>query len=306
MAAAAWRPTSALLLASAIWALSFGLVKHGLPGFDPGFVSACRLGGAALLFLPLLRPAAVPTALALRLTLLGAVQYGLMYSLYLAALQRLPAYAIAAATAVVPLLVAVIDAAWNRRANRPALLLAPVAMLGAAIVLGGPAWWARLLGLGEGEQAGRAAVGFALIMGSNLCFAAGQVAYRQWRPQFANVPDRAVFGWLFLGGAAVAILHATSVGSWGEISRVGSREAWVLVYLALIASGLAFFLWNYAAPRVAVGTLATLNNLKVPLAVMLSIVVFGERAAWWPLLVGGGLIVAAAYLASRWERRPGG
>ena len=69
-----WGPLAALVVASVIWGLSFGLVKYGLPGFDPGFVSACRLGGAALLFLPLLRVRAVAPAMAVRLVLLGGLQ----------------------------------------------------------------------------------------------------------------------------------------------------------------------------------------------------------------------------------------
>lgn len=299
-----WRPLAALLLASVIWGLSFGLVKYGLPGFDPGFVSAFRLGGAALLFLPFLRLRAVTPSLALRLVLLGALQYGLMYSLYLAALGLLPAYAIAAATAVVPLMVAVFDALWNRRADLWAFLLAPVAIAGAAVVMGGAGFIRELYRLGTEDTASPILLGFLLIMASNACFAAGQVAYRQWRPRFANVPDHAVFGWLFLGGAAVAVAHTTLVGSWGEFSRVGVQEALVLIYLALIASGLAFFLWNAAAPRVAVGTLATLNNLKVPLAVAISLLVFGESAAIGSLLLGGAAILLAAAAAEARARMP--
>ena len=46
----------ALLLASLIWACSFGLIKRHLAGVDPAWVTAARLGLAALVFLPFARP----------------------------------------------------------------------------------------------------------------------------------------------------------------------------------------------------------------------------------------------------------
>jgi len=48
-----------------------------------------------------------------------------------------------------------------------------------------------------------------------------------------------------------------------------------LLYLGAIASGLAFFLRNLGATRVATGALAVLNNLKVPLTVACSLLFFG-------------------------------
>ena len=42
-----------------------------------------------------------------------------------------------------------------------------------------------------------------------------------------------------------------------------------------------------------VGFLSTVNNLKVPLAVAVSLIVFREEASSWHLFVGGGLVLAA-------------
>jgi drug/metabolite transporter (DMT)-like permease len=44
-----------------------------------------------------------------------------------------------------------------------------------------------------------------------------------------------------------------------------------------------------------------MNNLKIPLAVLVSFLVFGESANLPRLLAGGGLVLAAALLPTRKE-----
>ena len=65
---------------------------------------------------------------------------------------------------------------------------------------------------------------------------------------------------------------------------------------------MSFFLWNYAARRVEMGTLAIFNDLKVPLAVAVSLLVFGEKTD--PLrLVIGGLLAVGALVIQEWSSR---
>ena len=59
-----------LALASFLWAFSFGLIAHHLSDVDATFVAAVRLGLAAAVFLPFLRPRRTPAGLALRLAAL--------------------------------------------------------------------------------------------------------------------------------------------------------------------------------------------------------------------------------------------
>ena len=74
-----------------------------------------------------------------------------------------------------------------------------------------------------------------------------------------------------------------------------------MLYLGAIASGLAFFLWNLGATRVGTGTLAVLNNLKVPLTVAVSLLFFGEQADVFRLSLSFALFGVALWLA---ERKP--
>jgi drug/metabolite transporter (DMT)-like permease len=60
-----------------------------------------------------------------------------------------------------------------------------------------------------------------------------------------------------------------------------------------------FFLWNVGATRVEAGTLAVFNNVKVPLAVLVSLLLFREHADWLRLVVGGGVMALALWLNYR-------
>jgi drug/metabolite transporter (DMT)-like permease len=110
-----------------------------------------------------------------------------------------------------------------------------------------------------------------------------------------------VFGLLYLGGFLTAGLSAAVFTPWQSF-RISGEQIIVLVYLGAIASGLSFFLWNVGARKVNAGTLAIFNDLKIPLAVIVSILFFGEQANWFNLIVGGG-IAAVALAFHEWYTR---
>ena len=62
--------------------------------------------------------------------------------------------------------------------------------------------------------------------------------------------------------------------------HLNGGQVLVLLYLGLLASGVGFFLWNVGATRVSAGTLAVFNNVKIPLAVVVSLLFFAEQTDW--------------------------
>ncbi len=140
-------------------------------------------------------------------------------------------------------------------------------------------------------------VGFCLMQLANVAFAVGQVTYRRWRRSRPEVQDGRVFGLLHLGGAAFAWLAFVAAGDLEPIRPSGDQ--WLaLGYLGVVASGLGFFWWNKGATKTSSGALAAFNNAVVPLAMIVSLFVFGEAsevdfATAISLLVGGGAILAA-------------
>jgi drug/metabolite transporter (DMT)-like permease len=113
------------------------------------------------------------------------------------------------------------------------------------------------------------------------------------------VKDFEVFGILYFGAA---ILTAISTLVFVPISSITltAKQAWTLLYLGAIASGVSFFLWNLGARKVNAGALALFNDLKIPLAVFVSLVVFGENTNIPRLLLGGGIMIAALII-NEWE-----
>jgi drug/metabolite transporter (DMT)-like permease len=267
-----------LLTASLIWAFSFGLIKTQLAGLDPFLVATLRLALACGVFLPFLRPTGLPRGLLLRLVLCGAVQYGLMYVAYLASFRSLTGSQVALLTTLTPLYVALLADAWERRWHGRYVVAAAVSVLAGVLVLAGSASWRA------------AVVGFLLVQASNLAFAAGQVWYCRLLPPDRQVADRQVFALLYLGGVLAALVAALAAASWRPGGwSLTPRQWWVVLYLGLLPSGLCFFLWNAGARRVNAGLLAVMNNAKMPLAVIVSLLVFEGTPSW-----GGSIRLACA------------
>lgn len=275
-----------LLLASLLWAASFGLIKDRLSGYDAGMVAAARLALAALVFSPWLRRGGAVPRERMRLALLGALQFGLMYILYIASYGTLPAWAVAVFTVFTPLYVAWIEGAQARRVRGSVWLGSMLAVLGAGVVA-----WRGLPDAGAWR-------GVLLLQGANLCFAAGQVLYRRRR---GGGDDAGALAWMYLGAAVLAggswLLRAAPVGRGWNVDAVVA-----IAYLGVLPTGVGFWLWNRGAASASIGAVAALNNLKIPLAVAAAWLVFGERTD--PLRLGAGLalVVAATVLAGRGVR----
>jgi drug/metabolite transporter (DMT)-like permease len=278
-----------LLVVSLIWALSFGLIKGRLAGLDPTAVAAVRLIGATALFLPWLRARRLGAGAILRLALIGGIQFGAMYALYLRAYAYLAAYQVALFTILTPLFVVLLDALLERRWRGRYAVAGALSVLGAAAALG----WVN--------PTGPLVRGFLLVQLSNLCFALGQLAWRRERRRLpAAVSDASVFALLYAGALGLALLVSLRSTAWSAFAP--SPLQWVtLAYLGLLASGAAFFWWNQGAAQVNAGTLAAFNNLKVPLGIAASLTLFGEKADLPNLLASLLLLGAAVWIGQRGE-----
>jgi drug/metabolite transporter (DMT)-like permease len=275
---------SALLVASLIWACSFGLIKRYLAGVDPAWVTAVRLGLAALVFLPFLRPRSLGFRGAAALAGIGSLQFGLMYVLYLESFRHLRAHEVALFTLTTPLFVTLLADLRERRLRPWALGAALLAIAGAAVLVHRATDFTVTLR------------GVLLVQGANLAFAAGQLAYRGWSRARPALPDHSIMGLLYLGGVLPALLL---IARQPVPPRLEGAQLLTLAYLGLVASGLGFYLWNAGARRCGTGTLAVMNNAKVPLGVAASLLLFGESAAPGPLLLSLLAMAAAVMLAER-------
>jgi carboxylate/amino acid/amine transporter len=272
-----------LLIVSFIWAFSFGLIKTYLAGVDPSFVVFARMLIAFLVFAPFIRLEGIRRPLAVQFLFLGMFQFGVMYITYIYSYRFLMAYQVALYTIFTPIYVTLINDLLDRRFRLKVLLTALLAIAGTYIIV------RKDIHLFELKA------GFLLLQASNLCFASGQILYKKWMAKHPEIKDRNIFGLLYLGALLVTGLSAGITTEWASID-LSFKQGAILIYLGLLASGIGFFLWNFGARRTRAGTLAILNNMKVPLGVACSILFFHEEADLLKLLAGGGIILAALFL----------
>ncbi|MFN7959304.1 MAG: EamA family transporter [Holophagaceae bacterium] len=270
---------SLLLVVSVLWALSFGLTAQ-VSDLGAPFVTAVRSLLAALVFLPFLGLKGLAPRRWAAFAAIGALQFGLMYLFYIASFRWLRPSEVALFTIFTPLFVTLAgDLLEGRNAGR-VWLAVTVAVLGTGICVGADLGRKGLLW------------GFLLMQAANLCFALGQVLYRREAPGTGK-RDHELMGLLYLGAAAVAVAFAAPSVPREKVLAMTLRQGMVLIYLGAVASGLGFFLFNAGARRTDIGTLAIFNNLKIPLAILASGLVFREAIAWPRLLLGGAVLALA-------------
>ena len=120
-------------------------------------------------------------------------------------------------------------------------------------------------------------IGFIILQVSNICFASGQVYYKHILKNEEKISDLNLFALLYIGGMIFTGIPGLYIYS-TEALALSANEIVVLIYLGVIASGLGFFLWNYGARKTNTGALAIFNNLKIPVAIVVSVTVFNEDA----------------------------
>jgi drug/metabolite transporter (DMT)-like permease len=275
-----------LFLASLIWSISFGLIKGELTGLPATWVAMVRMGLALLVFLPFYRhhdvQRAFPNATKkgwLHLCLIGFVQFGVMYVLYIQSYQYLQAHEVALFTITTPLWVTLIYDGLSRRFHPWALAMVLLCLVGSLVIkyqaIARDDFW----------------LGFGILQLANLCFAFGQVKYKKLIAS-PSISKLALFAPMFMGGLlATMVASAASLSSWSVTPT--ARQWWVLMYLGVLPTGAGFYLWNRGATKVKAGSLAIWNNMKIPMAILVSLLLFGEQANLPRLFIGLTLIVGA-------------
>jgi carboxylate/amino acid/amine transporter len=275
-----------LIVVSFLWGFSFVIIKGSLVSLDSNFVSFARLLLSFVVFVPFMRLSGIRFGTGIQLAFIGAVQFGFMYVAYIAAYQYLPAHMIVLLTTTTPLFITIFGAVVERRIHRAFLLAALLAVAGGAVIQ-------------YPDQALSSSLyGIALIQISNAAFAFGQIAYRRLMNSKPDLRDRNVFGLLYAGAVVVAGFFSFMATDYGRLT-VQPRQWLFLVYLGIVASGVCFFLWNFGARKVNEGALAVMNNMKIPIGVVLSLLILREATDYGRLIIGCLLLASALWVNHR-------
>lgn len=281
-----------LLVVTLLWAVSFNLIGAFLAGqVDSYFAVLTRVVLAGLVFLPLTRWRGVPPPFIRGVMLVGALQFGITYLCLYLSFNVLTVPEVLLFTVLTPLHVTLIDDALNRRFNGWALLAAALAVFGAALIR-------------YDDVSGDFLLGFFLLQIANFTFATGQVLYKRLVARHpCDVPLFRRFGYFFLG-ALIVVLPAWLL--LGNPQRLPTTDVqWgVLVWMGLLATALGQFWWNKGATQVDAGTLAVMNNLSVPVGLLINLLVWNTEEDLLRLTVGGLIIVGSLWV-NRLGRKSG-
>ena len=274
-----------LILVSILWSFSFGIIKYGLAGIDSAFISLMRSLIALLFFASLTLYNFKKFSFDVRLILIGAIQFGLMYVLYIQSYQYLPAYLIATFTITTPIFIGIFSQLYDNMSfslnGKLSIILVVIGSLMMRFNVVNPLdYW----------------LGFFLIQCANMCFAIGQIMFKRWHSKNTSVNIIYNFSQMFFG--AVLITSIFSLINSTNLSMLNTSNLYALLFLGLFSTGFGFLAWNIGATQVSNERLAVMNNAVIPIAIFNSYLIFGETISLTLYLPGLILFYIAYKLAS--------
>jgi carboxylate/amino acid/amine transporter len=276
-----------LLFVTLIQAFSFSLIGVYLAGHVDSYLAVLiRVVLAGLVFIPLTRWRQVEPRFMRGMLLIGALQFGVTYVCLYLSFRVLTVPEVLLFTILTPLHVTLIEDALNRRFNPWGLLAAMVAVLGAVIIR-----YDRV----DSNFLG----GFLLLQLANFTYAAGQVLYKHLVARHpSDLPHYRRFGYFYLGALAVALPAFLLFGNAQHLPE-GPQQWVVLLFLGLVSTALGMYWWNKGACLVNGGTLAVMNNLHVPVGLVINLLIWGRNEDLGKLFFGALVIVFSVWISRR-------
>ena len=265
-----------LILVSILWSFSFGIIKYGLSGIDSSFISLMRNLIAFLFFASLSLYNFKKFIFDIKLILIGAIQFGLMYVLYIQSYQYLPAYLIATFTITTPIFIGIFSQLLqNKSFSLNGIFSILLVVLGSLMmrfnIVNPLDYW----------------LGFFLIQCANICFAIGQIMFKKWYSKNTSVDIIYNFSQMFFGALLItsmfSIINSTNIG------MLNTYNLFALLFLGLFSTGFGFLAWNLGSLQVSNERLAVMNNVVIPIAIFNSFLIFGEAIN--PMLFVPGLVL---------------
>jgi drug/metabolite transporter (DMT)-like permease len=250
-----------------------------------------RFGGAALLlvlFLLLRRTRFIfNVRTTVALFLLGAVGYAIQASLYVGALQRIPASVAALLLYNYPVFVALL--AWRINRRRPT----PRELVAMALALAGV-----ILTISPGAEIGRAdALGLALVLASAVWYAGYITASDRIIARTGSLVSTT---WIALGAFLTFTVAGAATGSLP--TTLSPTAIWVMAAMVVFSTILPIGTFLAGMTRVGPTAASLLSTLEPVFTTLLAAAVLGETLAARQI-AGGALVLTAVVLLTVPGRR---
>jgi drug/metabolite transporter (DMT)-like permease len=273
-----------------LWSSTFLFIKLGLQELPPFTFAWVRLAIALVVLGPVAIVQTRRHPLSRRqlvdIFAAGVLLLGVNYALIFWGTQFVPSGLVAILQSATPVLALAFGAfLGSEKVTNRKLLAVGAGMLGVAIIFGA-----------EARASGREALlGSAAVFGGSACVAFAYVWIKTYGQQVSRTSITAlqsVAGLLPLVCLGFAIEGAPAFTEW-------SPTAWIsLLYLALIASVVAFWLNYWLLSRMDASAMLMMGVAEVPIAVLLGALVFGERLPHGTLL-GAACVLIGVVAALR-------
>ncbi|KAI1694767.1 eamA-like transporter family domain-containing protein [Ditylenchus destructor] len=280
-----------------IWGLNFVVMKFGLKGLSPMMLGALRFALAAFPLVLFVRPPRLPWHWIAAYGLVqGLGQFGLLFTALEFGMPAGMASLVIQTQAFFTLLLAA--PVLHERARRHHWIGLGVAALGLAVIAAGR-------GEGPGQMT---MLGFTLTLGGAFMWAVSNMIVRLASRKSPGYDPFAFIAW----SSAAPVLPFLALAVWadgwepvvGMITGIGWSEALSVLYLAVLATLLAYTLWTQLLTRHPAAKIAPFSLLVPVVGLWAASAAFGEQLQPLQWLGAGGVLAGLIInqIGGRWLR----
>lgn len=280
-----------------IWGTNFVAMKVGMRGLSPMLLGALRFALAAFPLILFVRAPRLPWRWVAAYGLVqGLGQFGLLFTALKFGMPAGMASLVIQTQAFFTLLLAA--PILHERAQRHHWIGLGVAALGLAVIASGR-------GEGPGQMT---MVGFALTLGGAFMWAVSNIIVRLASRKSPGYDPFAFIAWSSAAPVLPFLLLAVLIDGWepvaGMITGMGWGEVLSVLYLAVLATLVAYTLWTQLLTRHPAAKIAPFSLLVPVVGLWAASMAFGERLEPLQWLGVAGVLAGLLFnqLGGRWLR----
>lgn len=242
-----------LSIVSVIWSLSFSLIGlYIAPAVDAYLAVLIRIMCGMVIFLPFVRKTKLKHIF--DLMLIGACQFGITYIFLYKSYHYITTIEVLLFSITTPIYIVMINGIFNRKFEIYPFLAASLAVIGALII--------RYQSISN-----EFLTGLIFMQIANFVFAFGQTYYQ--RTQLKSTKNYQNFFWFFMGAFVVVLPSFLILGEFRFEAKISTILS--LIYVGVLATGLGQYFWLQGATKVSNATLSVMNNLLIPLGIIINL-----------------------------------
>jgi drug/metabolite transporter (DMT)-like permease len=287
------RGTFAAVLVASIWGLSFVAASIALRTISPILLATIRFIIASLLFLPviirgLLNKKLPPRRDLREMAFLGLISISIYFLLQYTGVKFAGAGISALITVgFIPILTGLASSILlNESLESKRLLGVATGFTGVGFIV--------LPSLIIGKVESRFYLGVLCLFGNAVCFSIYSTLSKRL---LRNYPEPVIVTSYVMVFGSLALLPMSFLSDWSTIRSLENTQWISIFYLALVCSGLAYYLWNYALSEIDAVQAATLLYLE-PVAAFLGSFIIDGTVPGVLTIFGGVLVILGAILTS--------